>query len=78
MDLLNVKYTLIKAKQANIRINPDRICIICGKKIADNEYAVKVFDVYPNGYVVHHNCINKEEPNVCPFTYQDFEKTFKF
>lgn len=49
MDAVNASYQLAKAKQAYLKISPDKQCSVCKKLIGD-----KVFVVYPNGVVAHH------------------------
>ena len=72
-DLQNSRYRLAKAERAWVRITERDKCSICNKNIRET-----VFDVYPNGVIVDHTCMNKNSSNICPVTGQDFLKTFNF
>ena len=72
MDLVNVEYSLTKAKKANIKITTEKNCSVCHRRIGD-----KVFVIYPNGVVAHHTCISNKAQSICPVTGQNFEKNYK-
>lgn len=73
INLQNSSYKLVKAQKAWIKITERDKCNVCKRKIGD-----KVFDVYPNGVIIIHTCMNKNSPFICPNTGQNFALTFNY
>lgn len=73
INLQNSSYKLVKAQKAWIKVTERDKCNVCNRKIGD-----KVFDVYPNGVIIIHTCMNKNSPYICPNTGQNFSLTFNF
>jgi hypothetical protein len=62
---------LWKCKKRWVKIEDDSYCSKCGVRLLN-----RVFDVYPNGVVIDHNCyLNMPDPDRCPLTAQNFGKT---
>ncbi len=70
-ELNKMNYELGMYKKRWVQINEDSECAKCRDKIKN-----KLFYVYPNGIVVDCNCItDNKKKNICPVTFQDFEKS---
>lgn len=66
-----VSYELAMKQKRWVRVDDESYCFKCGNKIMQ-----KVFDVFPNGVVIDHFCMNElKEKDRCPITMQNFKKT---
>ena len=66
-----VSYELAMKQKRWVRVDDESYCFKCGNKIMQ-----KVFDVFPNGVVIDHFCMNElKDKDKCPITMQNFKKT---
>ena len=66
-----ISYELSQKQKRWVRIDDESYCFKCGNKIMQ-----KVFDVFPNGVVIDHFCMNElKDKEKCPITMQNFKKT---